>query len=148
MRVVVQRVSRAQVTVDERIVGAVDGGLLLLVGIRQGDTEAELRWMAEKVPDLRIFPDQGGKMNRSLMEAGGAILAVSQFTLYGDCKKGRRPSFIDAAPGPEASRLFDCFVDLLRKRGLQVATGVFGADMQVTLVNDGPVTLIVEREAK
>lgn len=148
MRVVVQRVSRAQVTVAGEVVGAIDGGLLLLVGIRQGDTPAELQWMADKVPDLRIFPDHEGKMNRSLMEAGGAILAVSQFTLYGDCKKGRRPSFIDAAPGPEASLLFDRFVDLLRTRGLTVATGVFGADMQVSLVNDGPVTLIVEREAE
>lgn len=148
MRVVVQRVSRAQVTVDNQVVGAIGPGLMLLVGIRTGDTDAELQWMAEKVPDLRIFPDEEGKMNRSLMEAGGAILAVSQFTLYGDCKKGRRPSFIEAAPGPQASPLFDRFVELLRRRDIQVETGIFGADMQVELVNDGPVTLIVERESE
>jgi D-aminoacyl-tRNA deacylase len=145
MRIVLQRVSRASVTVEERVTGRIGPGLLLLVGFTATDTEAELAWMAEKVVGLRIFPDGEGKMNRSLDETGGALLVVSQFTLYGDARKGRRPSFIDAARPETAIPLYERFVGILRGRGLTVETGEFGAMMAVELVNDGPVTLILER---
>lgn len=145
MRIVLQRVSRASVTVEERVTGRIGPGLLLLVGFTETDTEAELAWMAEKVVGLRIFPDGEGKMNRSLDETGGALLVVSQFTLYGDARKGRRPSFIDAARPETAIPLYERFVGILRGRGLVVETGEFGAMMAVELVNDGPVTLILER---
>ena len=148
MRIVLQRVSQAWVRVDGREVARIGQGLLLLVGIGQGDEEEELAFWARKVPELRVFPDPEGKFNRSLKEVGGEILCISQFTLFGDCRKGRRPSFSRAAPGPEAQRLFDRFVELLRGQGIQVRTGVFRAHMEVGLVNDGPVTLILERERR
>lgn len=146
MRVVLQRVSRARVTVEGRVTGEIGRGLLLLVGLTAGDTEAELAWMAEKVVGLRVFPDGEGKMNRSLAEAGGALLVVSQFTLYGDARRGKRPSFVDAARPEVAIPLYERFVALLRETGRPVETGEFGAMMEVELLNDGPVTLILERE--
>ena len=146
MRVVVQRVSRASVRVDDAVVGRIGRGLLLLVGIGPRDGERELAWMAERIAGLRVFPDGEGKMNRDLAEAGGEVLAVSQFTLYGDCRKGRRPSFTDAAPPERAERLVGDFVALLRACDLTVETGRFGAHMAVELENDGPVTLILDRE--
>jgi D-tyrosyl-tRNA(Tyr) deacylase len=145
MRIVLQRVSRARVTVAGRVTGEIGRGLLLLAGFTDSDTEDALAWMAEKVVGLRIFPDDEGKMNRSVGETGGALLVVSQFTLYGDTRKGRRPSFVDAARPEIAIPLYERFVDLLRATGLEVATGEFGAMMDVELVNDGPVTLILER---
>jgi D-tyrosyl-tRNA(Tyr) deacylase len=147
MRVVLQRVSRASVTIDGRIAGAIDRGFCLLVGYTQTDTGAEVDWMADKVVGLRLFSDMEGKMNLGLDEVGGALLVVSQFTLYGDAAKGRRPSFIDAARPEIAIPLYERFVAALRAKGLRVETGEFGADMQVELVNDGPVTLILERGA-
>ena len=125
--------------------GAIDRGFCLLVGFTHGDTAAQVDWMADKVAGLRLFSDADGKMNLGLGEVGGALLVVSQFTLYGDAAKGRRPSFIDAARPETAVPLYEGFVAALRERGLEVATGEFGADMQVELVNDGPVTLILER---
>jgi D-tyrosyl-tRNA(Tyr) deacylase len=149
MRVVVQRVAEASVTVEGAVVGSAGKGLLLLVGFTPGDTEAELAWMARKVLDLRIFPDEEGKMNRSLGEAGGDILVVSQFTLYGDARKGRRPSFVRAAPPEIAVPLYERFVALLRADAPgSVSEGEFGAMMEVSLVNDGPVTLVLEKEAE
>lgn len=145
MRVVLQRVARARVSIGGSTAGEIGQGLLLLVGFTGGDGEDVLRWMAEKIVGLRIFPDEGGKMNRSLEETAGALLVVSQFTLYGDARKGRRPSFIDAAPPEIATPLYERFVALLRESGRKVETGEFGAQMQVELVNDGPVTLILER---
>jgi D-tyrosyl-tRNA(Tyr) deacylase len=144
MRAVVQRVSRAGVTIDGEVVGAVGRGLLVLLGVAPSDTEAEARWLADKVVGLRIFPDADGKMNRDVAEAGGGVLAVSQFTLYGDCRKGRRPSFVGAAAPDLAEPLYEAFVAALRAHGVPVATGRFGAMMQVELVNDGPVTLLLD----
>ncbi|HEX2203113.1 MAG TPA: D-aminoacyl-tRNA deacylase, partial [Longimicrobium sp.] len=140
-----QRVSRAKVTVEGRVTGEIGPGLLLLVGFTEGDTEEALAWMAEKVVGLRIFRDDEGKMNRSVEEAGGALLVVSQFTLYGDARKGRRPSFVDAARPETAIPLYERFLALLRATGRPVETGEFGAMMDVELVNDGPVTLLLER---
>ncbi len=145
MRIVLQRVSRARVTVDGRVTGEIGPGLLLLVGFTDGDGEDALAWMAEKVAGLRIFADDEGKMNRSVHDAGGGLLVVSQFTLYGDTRKGRRPSFVEAARPEVAIPLYERFLELLRATGLPVRTGEFGAMMQVELVNDGPVTLILER---
>ena len=145
MRVVIQRVREARVTVDGEVVGQIGPGLLLLVGIGRGDTEEALRWVAEKIINLRIFEDESGRMNLSLREVGGEILAVSQFTLYGDVRKGRRPNFTGAAPPEEAEPLFNRFVQLLRESGAKVETGRFRAHMLVELVNDGPVTLLLER---
>ncbi len=146
MRVVLQRVSRARVTIDGRTAGEIGRGFLLLVGFRADDTEEGLRWMAEKVVSLRLFSDAEQKMNLGLDDVAGGLLVVSQFTLYGDTRKGRRPSFIDAAPPPIAIPLYERFVTLLRERAPgPVATGEFGAMMDVELVNDGPVTLILER---
>jgi D-tyrosyl-tRNA(Tyr) deacylase len=145
MRIVLQRVSRARVTVDGRVTGEIGAGLLLLVGFTEGDGEEAIAWMAEKVVGLRIFPDEEGKMNRSVEEADGAVLIVSQFTLYGDARKGRRPSFIEAARPETAIPLYERFVERVRATGRPVATGEFGAMMDVELVNDGPVTLILER---
>jgi D-tyrosyl-tRNA(Tyr) deacylase len=145
VRVVLQRVSRASVTIEGRITGEIGAGILLLVGFTEGDDEETLRWMADKVVGLRIFSDDEGKMNRSLEEAGGAVLVVSQFTLYGDARKGRRPSFIEAARPEKAIPLYERFVALLRASGRPVETGEFGAMMEVELINDGPVTLILER---
>ena len=145
MRIVLQRVSRASVAVGDRVTGRVDAGLLLLVGFTAADGEEEVVWMAEKVAGLRVFADDEGRMNRSVEEIGGGLLVVSQFTLYGDARKGRRPSFIEAAPPELATPLYERFITLLRERGLAVETGEFGAMMDVELVNDGPVTLILER---
>jgi len=147
VRVVLQRVTSARVTVGERVTGEIGGGLLLLVGFRPGDDEAALAWMADKVVGLRIFGDAEGKMNLSVEEVGGDVLVVSQFTLYGDTRKGRRPSFIEAAPPSEAIPLYQRFLETLRERlpAARVEEGEFGAMMSVALVNDGPVTLILER---
>ena len=145
MRVVIQRVSRAEVRIGERVSGRIGQGLLLLVGFKADDTESALSWMADKVVGLRIFSDAEGKMNLSLAENGGALLVVSQFTLYGDASKGRRPSFLDAAMPALAIPLYDRFLALLRERVADVQTGEFGALMAVELVNDGPVTLLLER---
>jgi D-tyrosyl-tRNA(Tyr) deacylase len=147
MRVVLQRVSRASVTIAGRTAGAVGRGFCLLVGFTHGDDESVADWMAEKVAGLRLFSDAAGKMNLGLEEVRGGVLVVSQFTLYGDAGKGRRPSFIDAARPETAIPLYERFVAALRSRGLEVATGEFGADMQVEIHNDGPVTLILERSA-
>jgi D-tyrosyl-tRNA(Tyr) deacylase len=144
MRAVVQRVLRARVVIDGEPVGAIDAGLLVLLGITHADTPEQARWLAEKIVGLRIFNDADGKMNRDLLEIGGAMLIVSQFTLYGDCRKGKRPSFIDAAPPPIAIPLYEDFINGVKALGVPAATGRFGADMQVELVNDGPVTLIVD----
>ena len=145
MRVVLQRVSKASVTIDGRVAGAIARGFCLLVGFTHGDTAAQVDWMAEKVVGLRLFADAEGKMNLGLAEVGGALLVISQFTLYGDASKGRRPSFIDAARPDTAVPLYESFLAALRARGLEVAAGEFGADMQVEIHNDGPVTLILNR---
>jgi D-tyrosyl-tRNA(Tyr) deacylase len=145
MRIVLQRVLRAGVTIEGIVRSEIDRCLLLLAGFHDDDTEETLRWMAEKIVGLRIFPDAEGKMNRSLDEIGGAVLVVSQFTLYGDMRKGRRPSFIEAARPEIAIPLYERFVEILRELAVRVETGEFGAMMQVELVNDGPVTLILER---
>lgn len=145
MRIVLQRVREAWVKAEGTEVARIGLGLLLLVGVEAGDGEAELAFWARKIPQLRVFPDGEGKFNLSLRKVGGEVLCVSQFTLFGDCRKGRRPSFTRAAPGPEAERLFARFVELLAGEGVPVKTGIFGAHMQVGLVNDGPVTLILER---
>jgi D-aminoacyl-tRNA deacylase len=145
MRVLLQRVSSASVTVAGRTVGAIQRGYLLLVGFTHSDTPAQAEWMADKVQGLRLFADAEGKMNLGLEEVGGSVLVVSQFTLYGDAQKGRRPSFVDAARPEQAIPLYERFVALLRERGLRVETGEFGAMMDVALVNDGPVTLWLER---
>jgi D-tyrosyl-tRNA(Tyr) deacylase len=144
VRVLVQRVSSASVTIGGRTAGAIDAGLLLLVGFRHEDSEASLDWMADKVCGLRIFSDDDGKMNRSVEDIGGGLLVVSQFTLYGDAARGKRPSFIDAARPETAIRLYEKYIALLRQRIPRVETGEFGADMQVALVNDGPVTIWLE----
>jgi len=145
MRVVLQRVSSASVTIDGRAAGAIERGFLLLVGFTAGDGEAQVTWMADKVAGLRVFADDEGRMNRDLHDAGGSALVVSQFTLYADARRGRRPSFVDAALPEVAEPLYEQFVQALRDRGIRVATGVFGAIMDVALVNDGPVTLVLER---
>jgi D-tyrosyl-tRNA(Tyr) deacylase len=145
MRVVLQRVSRALVTIDGRVAGAIERGFCLLVGFTQGDSESQVDWMTEKVSGLRLFKDLEGKMNLALEDVGGALLVISQFTLYGDASKGRRPSFIDAAPPEQAEPLYDRFLAMLRARGLTVAAGEFGADMLVEIYNDGPVTLVLDR---
>lgn len=144
MRAVVQRVSRASVTVDEQVVGRIGHGMLVLLGVGRNDRQADLDYLVEKLLGLRIFGDDEGKMNRSLIDCGGAMLVVSQFTLFGDCRKGRRPSFIDAAPPELGEDLYNRFVAAVASRGVQVATGVFRAHMDVELVNDGPVTLLVD----
>ena len=145
MRVVLQRVSQASVTIDGREVGSIGRGFCLLVGFTHGDSPAQVDWMAEKVAGLRLFSDAAGKMNLGLQEVGGAILVISQFTLYGDAAKGRRPSFIDAARPELAIPLYERFLETLRRLGLTVAAGEFGAGMQVEIHNDGPVTLILDR---
>jgi len=147
MRVVLQRVTQASVSISGRRVGEIAQGFLLLAGFTHSDTAEQVVWMAEKIAGLRIFSDPEGKMNLALAEVGGAVLVVSQFTLYGDSAKGRRPSFIDAARPEQAIPLYERFCAELTARGLRVGTGEFGAEMQVELVNDGPVTLILERSA-
>lgn len=144
MRAVVQRVTYAQVEVAGTVTGRIGAGLLVLLGVARGDTAADAAFLASKVVQLRIFSDDAGKMNHSLIETGGALLAVSQFTLYGDTRKGRRPSFDAAAPPELARELYDRFVTAVRAAGVRCETGVFQAHMAVTLTNDGPVTLIVE----
>jgi D-tyrosyl-tRNA(Tyr) deacylase len=145
MRIVLQRVTSARVEVHGEPVGEIDRGLLALVGVGQGDTDAEADWLADKTVDLRIFPDEAGKMNRSVIDVGGRVLVVSQFTLLGDCRKGRRPAFVGAAPPEEATRLYERYADRIRERGVPVERGVFAADMQISLTNDGPVTLVIDR---
>lgn len=145
MRVVVQRVARARVTVDGDTVGAIGLGLVLLIGVAKGDTHAAMEYVMDKCVNLRIFEDDAGKMNRSILDIGGEILAISQFTLYGDTRKGRRPGFDQAAPPETAEPMYERAVQRLSSHGIRVATGQFGAHMHVDLVNDGPVTLIVER---
>lgn len=147
MRCVIQRSGPARVTIDGRVAGAIDRGLVVLAAFAPGDTDAELEWMARKLPALRIFADGEGRMNLSLAEVGGGILLVSQFTLYGDCRKGHRPGFTGSAAPALAEDLYDRFGGLLRRQWPQVAEGEFGAMMKVELVNDGPVTLVLDREA-
>jgi D-tyrosyl-tRNA(Tyr) deacylase len=144
MRAVVQRVSSARVVVAESTVGEIKAGLLVLLGVEKKDAEAEARYLAEKIAGLRIFEDEAGKMNLSLQETGGGVLVVSQFTLLGDCRQGRRPGFSAAASPEEADRLYLFFCEFLRQRGLTVATGIFRADMDVHLVNHGPVTFVLD----
>jgi D-aminoacyl-tRNA deacylase len=145
MKAVIQRVSSASVVVEGKTVGEIGQGILVLLGVEKGDSETQADWLAEKIVSLRIFSDEAGKMNLSLQDVEGSLLAVSQFTLAGNCAKGRRPSFDTAAPPDEGKRLYDYFVEAVRQRGVATATGIFQADMQVTLVNDGPVTFILER---
>ncbi|HET9292951.1 MAG TPA: D-aminoacyl-tRNA deacylase [Gemmatimonadales bacterium] len=145
MRVVLQRVTRASVTIDHHVAGEIGEGFLLLAGFTHGDSPLQVDWMAEKVAGLRLFSDADGKMNLALADVGGAVLVVSQFTLYGDAAKGRRPSFIGAAPPDIAIPLYERFLGRLRAQGLRVEAGEFGADMKVELLNDGPVTLVLER---
>jgi D-tyrosyl-tRNA(Tyr) deacylase len=145
VKAVIQRVSSASVRVGDKIVGQISQGIMILLGIEKDDAEAQANWLVEKISGLRIFSDEEGKMNRSVVDIGGELLVVSQFTLAGNCTKGRRPSFDSAAPADEGKRLYDYFVEAARRFGLPVATGVFQADMQITLVNDGPVTFILER---
>lgn len=146
MRALLQRVSQASVTVDGHIVGAIQHGYLILLGIGQHDTPTQVQQLTEKIVYLRVFPDDAGKMNRSLLDIGGEALVVSQFTLYADVRKGRRPSFTEAAPPEQAIDLVEQFKAKLESYGVRVASGVFGAHMQVTLVNDGPVTVWVDSE--
>lgn len=144
MRVVVQRVKHSSVAVDGNIVGKINEGLLILLGIKNGDTEKDVTWLANKVVSLRIFEDENGKMNKELKEINGSILLISQFTLYGDCVKGKRPSFIEAAKPEIAIPLYEKFIDTLKNQGINIETGIFGADMKVELLNDGPVTLVID----
>ncbi len=144
MRAVIQRVSQASVVVAKETVGAIDQGLMVLLGVAQGDTSKDVVYLADKTAVLRIFEDDDGKMNRSVKDIDGGILVISQFTLLGDCRKGRRPGFSDAAPPELADTLYEEYVDALRNQGIIIATGVFRADMQVALVNDGPVTIMLD----
>jgi D-tyrosyl-tRNA(Tyr) deacylase len=144
VKVVVQRSKQAKVVIEGETVGAIESGLVLLVGMTHEDTEADVKWMADKIANLRIFEDESGKMNHSITDIGGQLLSVSQFTLYGDCRKGRRPNFMAAARPEQAEQLYDLFNDTLRSLGLTVETGRFGAMMDVELINSGPVTLILE----
>lgn len=144
MRAVVQRVTRASVSIDDRVVGDIDEGLVLFLGIGEGDDEGDVDYLVDRVVNLRVFPDDDGRMNVSLLDAGGGILVISQFTLYGDCRQGRRPSFIQAAPPDRAEQLYEAFVQRLEDYPLQLATGEFGAFMDVSLNNWGPVTLLLD----
>ncbi|MEC7678551.1 MAG: D-aminoacyl-tRNA deacylase [Planctomycetota bacterium] len=145
MKAVIQRVQSAKVEVDNQTIGAIEAGLLVLLGVENGDTPAEVQWLAEKIGHLRIFEDAKGKMNDSVKDTAGSILIVSQFTLLADCRRGRRPAFTDAADPELANRLYIAFQEALKGLGISIETGKFGADMQVTLVNDGPVTIILEK---
>jgi D-tyrosyl-tRNA(Tyr) deacylase len=144
MRACIQRVTEAQVTVDGKVTGRIGRGFVVLLGIGQDDGEPQVTWLADKIVGLRVFEDEAGRMNRSLAEVGGAMLVISQFTLYGDCRRGRRPSFTDAAPPELAERLYEAFVARVRDAGIEVATGRFREQMLVSLVNDGPVTLWID----
>lgn len=144
MKVVVQRSKEASVTVNNQIIGRIPFGLTLLVGVTHEDTESDAAYVADKIAKLRIFEDESGKMNQSILDIGGQVLSVSQFTLYGDCRKGRRPNFMEAARPEHARQIYDMFNEALQQHGLHVETGEFGAMMQVQLLNDGPVTLIIE----
>ena len=146
MRCVVQRVTSSSVSVGGKTVGAIGPGLMVLIGVSADDTEADLKYMAEKVPNLRICDDENGVMNRSVLDAGGSILAVSQFTLYGDARGGRRPSYIRAAKPDMADALYEQLIARWREKGITVETGIFRTDMQVSLVNDGPVTILLDSE--
>lgn len=144
MRAVIQRVSKASVTVGSEVTGAIGPGLLVFLGIHKDDQEQEIKWMVEKIINLRIFEDEHGKMNRSLIDSNGAILVVSQFTLYGDCRKGRRPGYSSAAPPETANILYQQFITAVKQNDISVASGRFQAHMDVKLVNDGPVTLLLD----
>lgn len=146
MRAMIQRVTEASVTVDGQITGAIQKGLMVLLGVKQGDTRDDLEWLAEKCINLRIFENEEGKFHYSLLDVAGSVLVVSQFTLYGDCRKGRRPSFTDAALPEEASAMYEAFIYYLKEKQLTVETGIFGAMMQVHLINDGPVTIQLDSE--
>ena len=146
MRCVVQRVTSSSVTVNGETSGAIGAGLMVLIGVSVDDTEADLKYMAEKVPNLRIFDDENGVMNRSVLDVGGSILAVSQFTLYGDARGGRRPSYIRAAKPDKADELYEQLIARWRDKGIHVETGIFRTDMQVSLINDGPVTILLDSE--
>ena len=146
MRCVVQRVTSSSVTVDGVVSGRIDAGLMVLIGVSVDDTEADLKYMAEKVPNLRIFDDENGVMNRSILDVGGSILAVSQFTLYGDARGGRRPSYIRAAKPDKADELYEQLIARWQEKGIHVETGIFRTDMKVALVNDGPVTILLDSE--
>ncbi|KYD32858.1 MULTISPECIES: D-aminoacyl-tRNA deacylase [Anoxybacillaceae] len=148
MRVVVQRAKHAKVTVNGEVVGSIDHGLVLLVGVTHSDTVEDAAFIADKIAHLRIFEDESGKMNLSVLDVGGEILSVSQFTLYGDCRKGRRPNFMEAAKPDHALPIYEAMNEALRQKGIRVETGKFGAMMEVELINDGPVTLIVESKEK
>jgi D-aminoacyl-tRNA deacylase len=148
MRVVVQRVNSSKVTVEDKIIGSIGKGLNLLIGISKEDTEEDLLYLKDKIVNLRIFEDENDKMNLSLLDVKGEILAISQFTLYGDCRKGRRPNFMEAEGGERAKALYERFVELLRETSLKVETGEFGAHMIVDIQNDGPVTLILDSKKK
>jgi len=146
MRTVVQRVKSASVSVDGKLIGSIDHGLLVLLGVANGDTDVEAQWLVEKISQLRIFDDQNGKMNLSVLDVKGSLLIVSQFTLLADCRRGRRPAFTDAAEPTSANQLYERFIQITKNLGINTQSGKFAADMQVSLVNDGPVTLIIERE--
>ena len=146
MRCVVQRVSSASVTVEGKTVGSIGAGLMVLIGVSDTDTDTDLKYMAEKVPNLRIFDDENGVMNKSILDCGGSILAVSQFTLYGDARGGRRPSYFRAAKPEAANALYERLVALWREKGIHVETGIFRTEMQVSLVNEGPVTILLDSE--
>lgn len=148
MKIVAQRVSSARVSVDNQIIGSIGAGFCLLIGVAPDDTEADAQWLAEKTANLRVFADEGGKMNRSLSDIGGEILAISQFTLYADCRKGRRPSFTGAAPPELGDKLYRYFVDELKKMNFKVETGEFGAEMKVEISNEGPVTIIIDTKER
>lgn len=148
MRVVLQRVTRASVSVENNLVGKINKGLLILLGITHTDSEEDVKWIVNKISGLRIFPDENGKMNKSIEDVNGEILLVSQFTLYGDSKKGRRPSFIDAAKPDIAIPLYEKVIEAIKIKNINIATGIFGADMKVELLNDGPVTLIIDSPEK
>lgn len=146
MKIVVQRSKAANVVVDEKIVGQIDSGLVLLVGFTHNDSEKEIDYMVDKVINLRIFDDEFGVMNKSLLDVGGSILSVSQFTLYADSRKGRRPSYVNALSSDKAKELYELFNKKLKDQNINVETGIFQADMKVSLVNDGPITIILEKE--
>lgn len=148
MRAVVQRVHRASVTVNGKMVGRIDRGLLVYLGVGKNDTEKDVDWMCEKIANLRIFEDENGKMNLSLLQVDGELLVISQFTLYGDCRRGRRPSFDEAAPAEFGEKLYELFIEKMRQQLRKVEKGVFGAHMEVESINDGPVTILLDSERR